>query len=139
MEMPIKMSYTPELYALVTSTLYALFGSVGAGIQIGALLSATLLSYLSHKLARSRLVLFGALSLGMSLALWGAVVAPVNAEWAHVIQTASEPLANAYSRLRARWEYGHAIAFLAWLSGYCFLQISVLSELAAKQSRKNAD
>ena len=30
LEMPVKMTYTPELYAAVTSTLYAWFGSVGA-------------------------------------------------------------------------------------------------------------
>jgi hypothetical protein len=40
LELPVKMTYTPELYAAVTSTLYAWFGSVGAAVQVGALLSA---------------------------------------------------------------------------------------------------
>jgi hypothetical protein len=31
LELPVKMRYSPELYAAVTGTLYALFGSLGYG------------------------------------------------------------------------------------------------------------
>jgi hypothetical protein len=128
LEMPVKLGYTPELYAAVTSTLYAYFGFAGAFFQVGALLSAIVLTYRSRRLQGFWLSLIGAVLLGLSLGVWGAAVAPVNAEWANIINTASEPLPSAYARLRLRWEYGHAAAFAAWFAGFCFLQMSVLRE-----------
>jgi len=127
MEMPVKLAYSPELYAAVTSTLYALFGSVGALFQVGALVSAIVLVYVERKSARSRLSMWGALALAASLVIWAATVAPVNAEWANVLRDAPASAPDAYARLRPRWEYGHAAAFAAWLIGYCLLLLSVLS------------
>jgi hypothetical protein len=132
LEMPVKLGYTAELYAEVTSTLYAYFGFAGAIFQVGALLGAMVLTYRSRRLPGFRFWLIGTVLLGLSLGVWGAAVAPVNAEWAYIISTASEPLPSAYARLRFRWEYGHAAAFVAWFAGYCFLQMSVLREAAAK-------
>lgn len=48
-----------------------------------------------------------AVSLLVSLAVWGYVVSPVNEAWA-----------AGYERLRARWEFGHVAAFIAWLTGW---------------------
>ena len=127
LEMPVKMAYTSELYTAVTSTLYAWFGSVGAVVQVGGTLSAVWLAYRSRALPTHRLTLYGALALVASLAVWGAAVAPVNAEWARLIQTGSDSLPDAYARLRPRWEYGHVAAFAAWFAGYCLLQRSVLT------------
>ena len=59
LEMPVKMTYTPELYAAVTSTLYAWFGTVGAVLQVSALFSAVWLAI------RSR----GSASFGLSLSV----------------------------------------------------------------------
>ena len=126
LEMPVKMTYTPELYTAVTSTLYAWFGSVGAVCQVGALISAMWLAYRSRTLASFRPALFGALALAASLAIWSAVVAPVNADWGQLIKAGSDALPDAYSRLRPRWEYGHVAAFAAWFAGYVLLQVSVL-------------
>jgi hypothetical protein len=36
LELSVKLTYPPELYAAVTSTLYGFFGSVGAVVQVGA-------------------------------------------------------------------------------------------------------
>ncbi len=141
LEMPVKMSYTPELYAAVTSTLYAWFGTVGAAVQVTALLSAGWLAFRSRGSASFRSTLLGALALATSLVVWAATVAPVNAEWARVIEAISigrcqapsdtcsvgaDALADAYARLRLRWEYGHVAAFAAWFAGYCLLQRAVL-------------
>jgi hypothetical protein len=95
-------------------------------VQVGALLSAGWLAYRSRGSASIRLGLFGALALAASLVIWGATVAPVNAEWAQLIQSGSDSLPDAYARLRWRWEYGHVAAFAAWFAGYCLLQLSVL-------------
>jgi hypothetical protein len=128
LELPIKMQYPPDLYASVTSTLYALFGSVGAVIQVAAVLFAFLNAYLVRGTATFRMALSGALGLGLSLVLWGALVAPVNSAWADALNTTPQSVAGIYAQLRPRWEYGHVAAFVAWLAGYCLLQLSVLRD-----------
>lgn len=128
LELPVKLSYDAELYTRVTSTLYRLFGSIGAVIQIGALLSAAVLSFLVRGLASFRATLLGTLSLLSSLALWGVLVAPVNAEWARVLAEAPSDAPEVFLRLRSRWEYGHVAAFAAWLLGYALLLVSVLRD-----------
>jgi hypothetical protein len=132
LELPVKMQYDAELYAAVTSTLYRLFGSVGAVIQIGAVLAAAMLTFLVRRRSTFRTTLFGTLALVLSLALWGALVAPVNAEWRRVIESAPESVPAAYVRLRPRWEYGHVAAFAAWLIGFSLLLISVLGDASAQ-------
>jgi hypothetical protein len=128
LELPVKMQYSPELYATVTSTLYALFGSVGAVIQVGAVLCAFFNAYLVRKSVMFRMALCGALFLGLSLVLWGALVAPVNSAWADALNTTPQSVASIYAQLRPRWEYGHVAAFVAWLAGYCLVQLSVLRD-----------
>jgi hypothetical protein len=128
LELPVKLSYSPELYSQVTSTLYALFGSVGAGVQLGALAAVAALAYSSRRLPEFIYVLLGAVCLAVSLLLWAATVAPVNAEWAQAINATPDDISTIYAKLRNRWEYGHVAAFLAWLTGYCALQWSVCSK-----------
>jgi hypothetical protein len=128
LELPVKMRYSPELYAAVTSTLYALYGSIGAVIQVAAVLCAACMSYLVRKTPAFRITLWGTLLLAASLVLWGALVAPVNAEWAQAASAASQSIPGAYARVRSRWEYGHVAAFAAWFVGYCLLQLSVLHD-----------
>jgi hypothetical protein len=35
----------------------------------------------------------------------------------------------AYVELRSRWEYGHMVAFAAWLAGFSALVYSVVREI----------
>lgn len=133
LELPPKMQYDAEMYAAVTSTLYPLFGSVGAVIQMGAVLAAVVLTFLVRGRPAFLLTLLGALGLVLSLVLWGVLVAPVNAEWLRVIESAPESVPEAYLRLRPRWEYGHVAAFAAWLIGFGLLVLSVLKETSAER------
>ena len=126
LEMPIKLRYSPELYAAVTSTLYAFFGWVGGPLQVAALVSAAVLAWSSRGTAAFRATLCGALALALSLIIWGMAVAPVNAAWADALHAAPNSIPSAYVALRRRWEYGHAAAFLAWFIGYCALQLALL-------------
>jgi hypothetical protein len=135
LEAPVKMRYDPALYAAVTSTLYRLFGSVGAAIQVGALLAAAALSFRLRGRPSFRLTLLGTLGLLLSLVLWSALVAPVNAEWGRAIATDPASVPDAYARLRPRWEYGHLAAFAAWLGGFALLLLSVLKELPPDRAR----
>ncbi|MGH3801208.1 MAG: hypothetical protein ACRDTD_13925 [Pseudonocardiaceae bacterium] len=134
LELPPKMQYDGEMYAAVTSTLYRLFGSVGAIIQMGAMLTAIVLTFMVRGSPAFRLTLLGALGLVLSLVLWGALVAPVNAEWLRVMESAPASVAEAYLRLRSRWEYGHVAAFAAWLIGFGLLVSSVLVETRPTRS-----
>lgn len=120
--MPVKLNYTPEMYAVVTSTLYAFFGSIGAGFQVAAFVSAIALAYASRKLPSFGLVVTAALLLGASLVVWAAMVAPVNAAWAEASRSGARSPPGPYAQLRTRWEYGHVAAFVSWLAGYGLLQ-----------------
>jgi len=129
LEMPPKMRYDAAMYAAVNSTLYLLFGTVGAVIQVGALIAAGVLSYLSRGRPSFRLTLLGAFALLLSLVLWAALVAPVNAEWATALRSAPDSAPAAYARLRPRWEYGHVAAFVPWLSGFTLIVVAVVREI----------
>jgi hypothetical protein len=135
LELPPKMQYDAELYAAVTSTLYRLFGPVGALLQISSILAAAVLAFLVRGRSSFRLTLIGTLGLVLSLGLWFAFVAPVNAEWGRVLASAPESVPATYDRLRPRWEYGHAVAFAAWLTGFVLLLLSVLKEIPGDRTR----
>ena len=128
LELLPKIQYNAEMYAAVTSTLYRFFGLVGGPLQVASIVAALLLSYLVRGRSSFRLTLFGTLALVLSLVLWFTLVAPVNAEWSRVIESAPESVSLAYQRLRPRWEYGHVAAFIAWLIGFSLLLLSVLKE-----------
>jgi hypothetical protein len=104
LELPPKMAYEPALYAEVTSSLYRLFGSVGAFIQVFALLAAAFLSFRVRGRPGFRLTLLGTA----------------------VIESSPASVPETYARLRPRWEYGHVAAFAAWLFGFACLLASLL-------------
>ncbi len=118
MEMPVKLSYSPAMYADVTSTLYAWFGLAGGTVQVAAAVSVALLAFRSRNLPQHGLAWASAAALLASLLLWALVVAPVNSTWADSAGSSPAEFAAAYARLRSRWEYGHVAAFIAWLTGW---------------------
>jgi hypothetical protein len=128
LELAPKMAYDAASYAAVTSTLYRYFGLVGSVIQILAILSAVVVTVLARGRPGFRLAAAGTIGLLGSLALWFALVQPVNLEWASVIRTSPEAVPEAYARLRERWEYGHVAAFVCWAAGFAALLASVLAE-----------
>lgn len=121
MELPVKLDYPPQLYATVTSTLYQWYGIAGGTVQVAAALTVTALALRVRRLRGARLVGASAAALVASLLLWGAIVAPVNAAWAGITGASPDAFAAAYVRLRARWEYGHLAASVAWLTGWLAL------------------
>jgi hypothetical protein len=117
----------------VNSTLYRLFGSVGAVVQLGSVIVAAVLPFLVRGHASFRLTLLGTVGLLLSLVLWFALVAPVNAEWLQVMESDPASVPVVYERLRPRWEYGHVAAFVAWLTGFSMLLLSVIKETPANR------
>jgi hypothetical protein len=118
MELPVKLTYSPELYAEVTSTLYAWYGIAGGAAQVGAAFIVALLAARVRHSSSAGLALATAATFIISLVLWGAVVSPVNSAWAEVSRASPGELASAYARLRGRWEFGHLAAFIAWFTGW---------------------
>lgn len=118
MELPVKLAWPPQMYADVTSTLYAWFGLAGGAVQVAAALSVAILAFRTRHLPPSRLLWSSAAALLASLLLWALVVAPVNSAWADSAGSGPAEFAAAYERLRSRWEYGHVAAFIAWLTGW---------------------
>lgn len=135
MELPIKLAYSPARYADVTSTLYGWFGVVGGALQVTAALVVAALAYRLRRSSVAPMAIASTAALWVSLALWGALVAPVNAAWAEV-SPADTGFAAAYAALRDRWEYGHVAAFIAWLTGW-FGLVAIVTRLAAGEGHRN--
>jgi hypothetical protein len=128
LELPPRMKYDAELYTAVTSTLYRMYGIVGAIAQIGSVLSVGMLCWLLRGRGTTfRLTLAALLALIASIVLWATIVQPVNSEWARALADPSTAPA-VYIRLRPRWEYGHIAACIAWFVGFALLAWSVLVE-----------
>jgi len=121
MELPVKLSYEPAFYAQLTSTLYAWYGMAGGAIQVAAAITVAALALRLRHSRSGAMAWAAALALVISLALWGVLVAPVNAAWGDVSQADAAAFAAAYGRLRSRWEWGHVCAFIAWFAGWLAL------------------
>ena len=135
LELPQKMAYDPELYTAVTSTMYRYYGLIGGPVQVLGMLTVAVLCWLSRKRRSAFQWTVAALvALVASLALWAALVQPVNAEWARALSSDRAAAPAAYARFRPRWEYGHVAAFVAWLAGFAFLVLSVLVETRRRNS-----
>jgi hypothetical protein len=129
MELPIKMRYPAEFYAEVTSTLYAWYGIAGGAVQVAAAVAVSALAVRLRRSPEFGLAIASASALGISLVLWGALVAPVNSQWSEVPSTSSEAFAAIYERLRPRWEFGHVAAFIAWLTGWFGLLVVITRQI----------
>ena len=132
LELPAKLSYDAALYITLAHSLYGGFGSVGAVIDVCALLAVTILSYLIRQRRPTFYwTLVGNLCLLAAFVLWVALVAPVNAELAHwTAATAPQD----WIQWRNQWEYTHAARFVLQLLGLCALVFSVLDEIPPQNS-----
>jgi hypothetical protein len=135
LELPVRMGYDPQLYMRVTSTIYLYFGLVGAPIQILALLCSVVLAWLVRGRAGFPWALAGAVCLALSILLWFLRVQPANTAWAEALRSGPAAAVEAYARLRGRWEYGHVMAFSAWLLGFALLLYSTVREIAPASRR----
>lgn len=121
LELAPKLAYSPQLYEEVTSTLYAYYGIAGAIVQVLAVLVAWGLGVAVHGRPEARTVRMGASALTLSLGLWFVLVQPVNRRWASLGTGSTRAVIDAYAHGRARWEWGHVAAFVAWLLGTTLL------------------
>jgi len=126
LELPAKMNYAAPLWLVVSQTLYAKFGTVGAVFEVGAVVTSVVLVVL----VRRRRPAFGwtalcALCLVLANAAYWVWLAPVNA----VVATLTlETLPTNWTALRSQWEYAHAARAALQLAALCALLLSVLVE-----------
>jgi hypothetical protein len=130
LELPQKIHYEAQMYSAVNTTLYRYFAMIGGAYQVGSIVFAAVLVVLVRKRSPSfGWTLAGALCLLLAFGVWLAVVEPVNMKISEVLQAAPASVPAVWSRLRYRWEYGHAAGFVVQLFGLCALLLSVLVEI----------
>jgi len=135
MELPAKMLYDGDLWATVNKSLYWVFAfPVGAIIEMGAILSAIVLSFLVRKHRPAfRLTLIATVCLIVAFfVVWLGFVAPMNAQ---IEQWKVGALPANWTQVRNQWEYSHATGFVLHLVGFSALLFSVLRETPASYSR----
>ncbi len=129
LQLPSRMGWDQYLWvgSTVQGGLYSLFGSAGAVIDILAVITLALLTYLvrEHRRPGVRLALTAALLFAIGLLLWWVLVYPVNVELATWV---NGPVPADWTIYRSRWEWGHAIIAGIELVGFAALTAAVLAD-----------
>ena len=116
MELPARMGWDQYLWVgtTVQGGLYRMFGTLGALIDVAAIVALVLNAYFTreHGWPNFRLALAAAVLFAAALVLWWIVVHPVNVELAKWV---NGPVPSDWVRWRARWEWGHAFNTLCSL------------------------
>ncbi|MEP0905458.1 hypothetical protein NC969_08085 [Leptolyngbya subtilissima ST-M1] len=132
LKLPQRMQFDQQLWVEVTIVENAdrLFGSVGAGFDIGAILAAIGLAFLVRRRgAAFYWTLGGAVLLGLAFVGWLVFVVPMNAEFDTWL---TEPVPTDWMRYRDQWEYAQAAIALIKTLGLSCLVISVLLDAPSK-------
>lgn len=133
LELGPKMGYPAPLYVKLNNSLYYWYGTVGAAVEVGALVSVVVLAVLARD-RRPALPLTAAAAACQAAALGAffAVIEPVNV----VIRESTPASVPAdFSALRAQWEYGHAAHAALFAAAFALLLISVLVETPEPSAR----
>ena len=106
LELPNKLALSGALWLAVQQSVYRGWGPALGPVEVGAVLAAwTLLPLLRRRRPSFALTLVAALCLSAGLALFFAVVAPVNTAFA---TWTPEALPADWPQYRLRWEFAHA-------------------------------
>ncbi len=141
LEMPAKLAYDAALWNRVQHTLYLGYGTVGAMIEVGAVVASIVLAWRTrHERPVSRFTATGAACLLAALVAWLAFVAPMNAI---ISGWTADAIPADWTRVRAQWEFAHAGRFILQLGGLSSLVMSALARqpaaaTAAEPSREFA-
>lgn len=128
LELRQRMQFDQELWVRVTvvENVYALFGSVGAGFELGAILTAFILMFLVRGRGQTFYWTLGsAVILLVAFVSWIIFVADANTELAKWL---TNPVPPDWMRTRDQWEYAHAVNAFIKIAGLSLLVISVLVE-----------
>src|SRR6187431_3273948 len=119
---PSRMGWDQYLWvgSTVQGGLYNLFGSIGAVIDVAAVIALALLAYFVREHGRPgfRLALAAPILFALALVLWWVLVYPVNVELAKWV---NGPVPDNWTDWRSLWEWGQAANGLAQLMGFAAL------------------
>lgn len=136
MQLPARMAWDQYLWvgSTVQGGLYAMLGSVGAIIFIGAVIALGLHAYFVHEHRRPgfQLALTAALLFALAMLLWWGLVYPANVQLASWVDGEVPP---DWTDWRDRWEWGHAVIALVELAGFAALTGSVLADTPEEMVR----
>ena len=132
LEAPPRLRWPAELWIAVTvfGGQYALFGSIGAVIDVAAVGAAFFLARISHNRPGGEFALGGAILLALSLAVWLGVVFPASQVMGGWPQGSAPP---DFDGIRARWETGHALMAGLKLTAFASLILAALQESRGQQ------
>jgi len=135
LQLPPRMSYDGAQW-VTTQGLYQLFGTVGAFIEVGALLSATVLLLAVYRRRPAfQWTLFGTVCLLAAHVAWWVFIAPVNAE---IATWTPDTIPADWTWWRSQWEYTHAARAILEILGLSALVLSVLVETPTQRLREQA-
>jgi Na+/melibiose symporter-like transporter len=135
LQLPPRMSYDGAQW-VTTQSLYQLFGTVGALIEAGALLLATvLLLAVWRRRPAFQWTLFGTVCLLVAHGAWWMFIAPVNAE---IAMWTPDTIPADWMWRRSQWEYTHAVRAILEILGLSALLLSVLVETPSQRPRRRA-
>src|SRR5262245_48904329 len=122
LEMPAKMKVDGPLWMTFQHTLYPYFAYIGAPIELGAIIVASVLSFLLRRQPGFYPALIGAASLAIVfLFVWLGFTNPVNAETA---KWTAESIPTDWARLRNHCADSHFTRFILHLMGFSALLVS---------------
>ncbi|HEU0201051.1 MAG TPA: hypothetical protein VFR86_11515 [Burkholderiaceae bacterium] len=123
LELEPRVQYDPQLYAVITHPYYGWLEIAGLLVQLWAVAAAVLLAYVAWPRPSFGFVVCALLSMVAAIFFWVVLVMPITEEWLHAILDI-ERGSDIVARLGARWLFGHALAFIAWLSAAVILLLS---------------
>jgi uncharacterized membrane protein len=134
LEMPAKMTVSGSLWMTFQHTLYHAFATVGGFVEIGAIVTAIVLSFLVRKRRPALyLTLLTALCLTVAFfVVWLGFTNEVNSETA---KWTAETVPGDWAEWRKQWENSHATRFALHLVGFSSLALSVVLETPKEESR----
>jgi hypothetical protein len=136
LQLPPRMSYDGAQW-VATQSLYRLFGTVGAFIEVSALLLATvLLLAVWRRRPAFQWTLFGTVCLLAAHAAWWMFIAPVNVE---IATWTPDTIPADWTWWRNQWEYTHTARAILQILGLSALVLSVLVETPSQRPRRQAE
>ncbi len=129
MELPARIDWPQALWvgSTVIGGQYRMFGTLGAVVELSAIVGLGAWWYAQRSAGRLRLA--AAVLYLIALAIWWAVVFPANREFA-AWQELGVPAD--WDTWRRRWEFGHAVMAVLKIIGLALVFQSVLPKRPAK-------
>lgn len=114
LQLPARMKFDGSTW-ITTQRVFQLYGSIGAIIEVGAVLLLGILTYAIRRTPMFKWTLAGSLCFTIALVVWIVLVSAANAQIS--LWTPASIPAD-WTRWRAQWEYAHAARAILMIVGF---------------------